>query len=125
MKQEENLYNSKLIEIKALEKQCEELTRQQKRFETKLTALRKYEEYLEKVRSTYSDQYPEMNDILNRYQTLKKANNDLLKERETMEANHAALKVEASNFEKEINQSILQISNESKESSRRLEEKIN
>jgi hypothetical protein len=28
--------------------------------------LRKYEDYLEKVRSTYSDQYPEMSDILNR-----------------------------------------------------------
>ncbi len=63
------------------------------------------------MRSTYSDQYPEMNDILNRYQTLKKANNDLLRERETMEGSHAALKVESSNFEKEINQSILQISN--------------
>jgi hypothetical protein len=42
-----------------------------------------------------------------------------------MEANHAALKIEASNFEKEINQSILQISNESKELSRKLEDKIN
>ena len=41
-----------------LEKQHDELTRQQKRFETKLAALRKYEEYLERVRSTYSDQYP-------------------------------------------------------------------
>ena len=50
----------------ALEKQCNELMRDQKRFEAKVTALRKYEEYLEKVRSTYSDQYPEMSDILNR-----------------------------------------------------------
>lgn len=43
LKQEENLYNAKLAEIKILEKQCEELTRQQKRFDTKLAALRKYE----------------------------------------------------------------------------------
>ena len=40
-----------------------------------------------------------------------------------MEITHEALKVEASNYEKEMNQDILQLNNEIKELSRRLEEK--
>ncbi len=43
--------------------------------------LRKYEDFLEKVRSSYSDQYPEMSDILSRYQTLRKSTDDLIKNR--------------------------------------------
>jgi hypothetical protein len=48
---------------------------------------------LEKVRSTYSDQYPEMSDILSRYQTLKKFNQKLLKDRDVMEADKESLKI--------------------------------
>lgn len=47
--------------------------------------MRKYEQYLEKVRSTYGDQYPEMSDILSRYQTLKKSNKKLQGEKKEME----------------------------------------
>ena len=53
----------------------------QKRYQNKVGHFRKYEEYLEKVRTAYNDQYPEMSDILNRYQTLKKSNDDLIKTR--------------------------------------------
>ena len=56
----------------------------QEKFDRKISSLRKYEQYLEKVRSTYSDQYPEMSDILSRYQTLKKFNQKLLKDRDVM-----------------------------------------
>ena len=62
-----------------LERDIDELTRNQKKYMNRVSYLRKYEEYLEKVRSTYSDQYPEMADILNRYATLKKSNDDLIK----------------------------------------------
>jgi len=58
----------------------------QDKFDRKISSLRKYEQYLEKVRSTYSDQYPEMSDILSRYQTLKKFNQKLLKDRDVMES---------------------------------------
>ena len=64
-----------------LEREIEELTKNQKRYQNKVSHFRKYEEYLEKVRTAYNDQYPEMSDILNRYQTLKKSNDDLIKTR--------------------------------------------
>jgi hypothetical protein len=63
------------------------------------------------VRSTYSDQYPEMSDILSRYQTLKKFNQKLLKDRDVMESEKETLKIESSSFEKHMNQNILQLSN--------------
>ena len=56
----------------------------QERFDRKVASLRKYEQYLEKVRAMYSDQYPEMSDILSKYQTLKKFNQNLLKDRDFM-----------------------------------------
>lgn len=51
----------------------------QKLFDSKLGELRKYEEYLERVRTTYNDQFPEIVDILNRYSMLKKSNSDLIR----------------------------------------------
>lgn len=80
---------------------------------------------MEKVRSTYSDQYPEMSDILSRYQTLKKFNQKLLKDRDVMEADKEALKIESSAFEKNMNQNILQLSNEIKDISKKLEIRSN
>jgi hypothetical protein len=49
-----------------VEDQIDELFDLQKLFESKLSSLRKYEEYLERVRSSYNDQFPEITDILNR-----------------------------------------------------------
>jgi len=62
-----------------VEDQINEMYELQKLFETKLASLRKYEEYLERVRTTYNDQFPEIVDILNRYTTLKKSNTDLIR----------------------------------------------
>ena len=52
------------------------------------------------MRTTYNDQFPEIADILSRYATLKKSNNELVKERRQMEITHEELKVEAANYEK-------------------------
>ena len=57
----------------------------QVKFDKKGLELRKYEQYLEKVRSTYPDQYPEMSDILSRYHTLKKSNKKLFSQKKEME----------------------------------------
>jgi hypothetical protein len=70
----------------------------QKLFENKLSSLHKYEEYLERVRTTYNDQFPEIIDILNRYTTLKKSNTDLIRERKVMEQTHEELKISGANY---------------------------
>lgn len=95
---EKNLYEQRKVELEKLEQQCKELTENQKKFEIKVNSLRKYEDYLEKVRSTYSDQYPEMSEILNRYNVLKSNNNDVMKELDAVQVSHEALKIEASNY---------------------------
>ena len=107
-----------------LEKEIDELTKNQKRYQKKVGHYKQYEEYLEKVRSAYNDQYPEMSDILSRYQTLRKSNEDLIKTREVMEFKHDELKKKSLNEEKELNHNILTISNETKDFSRRIEEKL-
>lgn len=73
----------------------------------------------------YSDQYPEMSDILSRYQTLKKFNQNLLKDRDFMENEKENLKKESTTFEKDMNQNILQLNNEIKDLSKKLENKVN
>lgn len=71
-----------------VEEQIKEMSELQKLFQNKLTSLHKYADYLERVRSTYSDQFPDIADILNRYTTLKKSNTDLIQERKQMEETH-------------------------------------
>lgn len=66
-----------------------------------------------------------MSDILSRYQTLKKFNQKLLKDRDVMEGEKESLKIESSAFEKNMNQNILQLSNEIKDISKKLETKSN
>lgn len=108
-----------------LEQEIAAAYERQERLDRKVASLRKYEQYLEKVRSTYSDQYPEMPDILSRYQTLKKFNQNLLRDRDLMESEKERLKKDSSSFEKDMNQNILQLSNEIKDISKRLELKTN
>jgi hypothetical protein len=91
--------------------EIEELTKNQKRYQNKVAHFRKYEEYLEKVRNMYSDQYPEMQDILNRYQTLKKSNKDLIESRQKIEVDHETLKKKSLLEEKELSHKILTINN--------------
>lgn len=73
----------------------------------------------------YSDQYPEMSDILSRFQTLKKFNQNLLKDRDRMEVEKETLKKQSTTFEKQMNQNILQLSNEIKDYSKKLQNKVN
>lgn len=86
--QEESAFKDKNIEIKAIEDEIEKEVNSQKVLEEKVISLKKYEEYLETVRTAYNDQFPEIADILSRYATLKKSNNDLVRERKQMEITH-------------------------------------
>ena len=66
-----------------------------------------------------------MSDILSRYQTLKKFNKNLLKEKETMEETKEKIKKESTLFERQMSQTILTLGNDNKELSKKLEERIN
>jgi hypothetical protein len=49
----------------------------QNRISLKVTAMKKYEAYLESVKECNPDEYQELSDILSRYWTLKNSNTKL------------------------------------------------
>lgn len=66
-----------------------------------------------------------MSDILSRYQTLKKFNKNLLKEKEQMEETKERIKKESTLYERQMSQNILTLGNDNKELSKKHEERIN
>ena len=81
------------------------------RIDKKVTAMHKYEDFLEKVKSQYSDEFTEITDILNRYETLKKTNKELVEENQTLQEELDRITEEASIYEKEKGNEILGMNN--------------
>lgn len=77
----------------------------------KVTAMHKYEEFLEKVKGQYSDEFSEITDILNRYDTLKKTNKELVEENQALQEELDKITIEASIYEKERGNEILGMNN--------------
>ena len=72
----------------------------------------KYEEYLEEVKDDNSDEYQEVADILSRYQTLKKSNDDLGETKGNQEIKLERLKNEMTKYEKDMKTEIMQLGND-------------
>eukprot|EP01022_Parablepharisma_sp_SALTPOND_P034912 TRINITY_DN934_c3_g1_i1.p4 TRINITY_DN934_c3_g1~~TRINITY_DN934_c3_g1_i1.p4 ORF type:complete len:323 (+),score=58.36 TRINITY_DN934_c3_g1_i1:849-1817(+) len=89
--------------------------------EKKVNAMHKYEEFLEKVKSQYSDEFSEMTDILNRYETLKKTNKELVEENQYLQEDLDKVTNEASLYEKEKGNEILRMNNNIAELQKSLE----
>ncbi|MDR3582347.1 MAG: hypothetical protein P4L67_03690 [Candidatus Pacebacteria bacterium] len=79
--------------------------------ERKVNAMHKYEEFLEKVKGQYSDEFSEMTDILNRYETLKKTNKGLVEENQHLQEELDRYTEEAAQYEKDTNNEILRMNN--------------
>jgi hypothetical protein len=60
-----------------------------------VSALKKYEDYLDSIIKAYPDQYPDLSEILNRYKTLTSSNENLVREHRTMEKDYEKLKIES------------------------------
>lgn len=52
----------------------------QKKLEKRIIALKKYDDYLDNVMKSNSEQYGDLQDILNRYKTLNTSNENLKEE---------------------------------------------
>lgn len=103
---------------------CNELSRQQTKLERKVASLKKYEDYLDTVIKANTEQYSDLQDIINRYKILVKSNDHLVRDHANMEQNLEKLKTDCAIFEKERNHEILQLNNEIKELQTTLEVKI-
>lgn len=73
--------------------------------------MHKYEEFLEKVKAQHSDEFSEMTDILNRYETLKKTNKGLVEENQYLQEELDRYTEEAAQYEKDTNNEILRMNN--------------
>lgn len=74
--------------------------------------MRKYEAYLESVRDRNPDEYQELNDILSRYQTLKRSNTNLTIKMQNLEKELDDLKNTVTKYEKDMKTEIMQLNNE-------------
>ena len=79
--------------------------------ERKVTAMHKYEEFLEKVKSDNSDKFTEISDIISRYDTLKKTNKDLVNDSHKLQEELDKLTEDATQYEKEKTNEILRMNN--------------
>ncbi|KAL4462136.1 hypothetical protein ABPG72_010452 [Tetrahymena utriculariae] len=112
-------------DIKEVQGQYEELQNQQQKLEAKVQALKKYEEYLDSVIKAHSDQYQDLAEISNRYKTLSTSNQNLQNEHKQLEKEQEETKHQIQVFQKYKNQEILQLNNDIKELTKKLEEKNN
>lgn len=89
--------------------------------ERKEMAMHQYEEFLEKVKAQYPDEFTEMTDILNRYETLKKTNNNLVEENQKLQEGLESITNDISVYEKDKTNEILRLNNEIAGSQKELE----
>ncbi len=83
--------------------------------------MHQYEEFLDKVKSKYSDEFAEMNDILTRYDILKKTNKSLVDDNQQLQETLDKLINDESTYEKDQTNEILRLSNEIAELQKDLE----
>ena len=87
------------------------LQQKAKRIEKRKLAVEQYQIFLERVREKNSDEYAEISDILARYTTLTKANNNLKADLEERERMLADMKSNVVKYEKDMNTEIMKLNN--------------
>jgi DNA repair exonuclease SbcCD ATPase subunit len=93
-------------EIRELEVQLEELSRQCVDLEEEVKRNMKYEEFLERAKE-YSDEFSEIQDLLTRYETLEAAHRDLVRNQALFESRNEEVRQEFQNYQKESANEIL------------------
>jgi len=83
--------------------------------------MHQYEKFLEEVKAQYSDEFTEMQDILNRYDTLKKTNNNLVSENQKLQEELDSLTNDVAVYEKDKTNEILRLNNDIAELQKELE----
>jgi chromosome segregation ATPase len=109
---EKKLREIKEVEIAKLKTQLDENGSQTKKLKETVEQNMKYTRYLEMVQESVQEDYPEISDLLNRYKTLKDANEDLSERQQSHEKEHEKCRVKFATFAKERTNEILNFNNE-------------
>jgi hypothetical protein len=93
-------------EIRELEVQLEDLSRQCVDLDEEVKRNMKYEEFLERAKE-YSDDFSEIQDLLTRYETLEAAHRDLVRSQALSKSRNEEVRQEFQNYQKESANEIL------------------
>lgn len=99
-------------EIARKREQLKILEQQDRRIEQICTAVKKYQDFLEKVKEKNPDQYETVEKIIDRYDTLTKEENKLKEDVKARQTELNGLKVELVKIEKEYDSQIMSLGNE-------------
>lgn len=111
--QEEMRNNMKKLEEKEqIERDLIEEKQNREKIEKKLLALKKYDEYLNRVTAEHHDLYSTKADIIARHETLRRSNEKLEISRENTERKLELLKKQYVEYEKEKVAHLLKLNNE-------------
>lgn len=122
LKEEKDLTERKRIEILKREKQEYMLKRKTEIIGYKVNSMKIYENYLQEVMEEHQDEYSEISDIKNRYDTLKQSNKELSDHQREIEAKLEEKKNETLIYQKEKDMEIMTLNNEIAKEQCRLDE---
>ena len=109
---EKKLKEEKVLEYERKKKELTELEKKAKRIELKKKALLKYENYLEEVQKSCSDEFSEIPEILARYETLIKENKKLNDNHKELESKVLDMKEGTTRYIKEKETEIMKLNND-------------
>ena len=111
MEEEKLIKKTKIAQVKAEEEILDQLERQKMLFEAKINQLQPYETYLQKVVDQNCNDYKDIKDLLQRFQTLQLSNKRLKEHKEDVEKQLNSLNQEIATFEKNKNVDIMILNN--------------
>ena len=124
IKSEKQFILEKEEEISNKKRHLDFLNKKAQRIELKKRALMKYEDYLETVKSTHSDEFTEIKDILDRYDTLVKENEKLDSSHQVLEHGLNDKKDATTKYIKDKSTEIMKLNNDISVKKAELEEII-
>ena len=105
--------------------QCKKLQDDQNFLQKKIESLKKYEDYLDTVIKANPDLYQDLSEIHNRYRNLMNSNEKLTNYHKEIQQNYESLKLSSTQYEKKMNEDILQLNNDINDLQKKLEDTEN
>jgi chromosome segregation ATPase len=103
------LKRQKEEKIEQLNHEIKDLRATAARLEKKVARMKKYEDFLEKVKEKNPDDFPDISDIHGRYTTLKNSHEDLTNKRTRLEEEHQEIKRRRDQYEKERKDELMEL----------------
>lgn len=97
------------ILIKKLNQEYKELKDKNEALEREVARMRKYEEYLERIKEKNSEDFPDITDILVRYDTLMNSYENLMKRRHHLEEDLQNVKKDRDQYEKKNKDDMMEL----------------